>query len=88
MNTAHLPVGMVLVGATVGFLGLRYYSRAKTSEFRPWGWLGFGMLILFEVLLVFRVGWVGIYFTPLCWTSYLLLADAAVCTLKGSSRLS
>jgi hypothetical protein len=88
MNSAHLPVGMVLVGVTVGFLGLRYFSRAKMGEFRPWGWLGLGMLILFGALLVFRVGWAGIYFTPLCWTSYLLLADAAVYSLKGSSRLS
>ena len=88
MNSAHLPVGMVLVGVTVGFLILRYFSRAKTGRFRAWGWAGLGMLVLFEVLLVLRVGWVTIYFTPLCWTAYLLLADAAVCSLKGSSRLS
>lgn len=88
MNSAHLPVGMVLVGVTVGFLSLRYFSRAKTGKFRPWGWAGVAMLALFGALLVFRVGWVAIYFTPLCWTAYLLLADAAVCSLKGSSRLS
>jgi len=88
MNSAHLPVGMVLVGVTVGFLILRYFTRAKSGAFRPWGWVGLGMLVLFETLLVFRVGWVSIYFTPLCWTAYLLLADAAVFSLKGSSRLS
>ncbi|HET7215462.1 MAG TPA: hypothetical protein VFL79_17865 [Terriglobia bacterium] len=88
MNSAHLPVGMVLIGITVGFLFLRYFSRFKTGKFRSWGWAGLGMLVLFEILLVFRVDWVAIYFTPLCWTSYLLLADAAVCSLKGSSRLS
>jgi hypothetical protein len=79
---------MVLVGVTVGFLILRYFTRAKSGAFRPWGWVGLGMLVLFEILLVFRVGWVSIYFTPLCWTAYLLLADAAVFSLKGSSRLS
>jgi hypothetical protein len=88
MNSAHLPVGMVLVGVTVGFLSLRYFSRAKSGAFRSWGWAGLGMLALLEILLVIRVGWVSIYFTPLCWTAYLLLADAAVCSLKGSSRLS
>ena len=88
MNSAHLPVGMVLVGVTVGFLSLRYFSRPKSGTFRAWGWAGLAMLALFEALLVFRVGWVSIYFTPLCWTAYLLLADAAVCSLKGSSRLS
>jgi len=79
---------MALVGVTVGFLGLRYSSRAKAGSFRPWGWVGLAMLLLLELLLALRVGWVSIYFTPLCWTAYLLLADAAVCSLKGSSRLS
>jgi hypothetical protein len=88
MNSAHLPVGMVLVGATVGFLSLRYFSRAKAGKFRLWGWLGLAMLVLFEVLLALRIGWVSIYFTPLCWTAYVLVADAAVCSLKGSSQLS
>ena len=88
MHSAHLPVGMALVGVTVGFLGLRYFSKAKSASFRPWGWMGLVMLFLFELLLVFRVGWVSIYFTPLCWTAYLLLIDAAVGSLKGSSRLS
>ncbi len=88
MNSAHLPVGMVLVGVTVGFLGLRYFSRPKSGAFRLWGWAGLVLLALFGTLLVFRVGWVSTFFTPLCWTAYLLLADAAVCSLKGSSRLS
>jgi hypothetical protein len=88
MNSAHLSVGMALVGVTVGFLGLRYFSRAKSGEFRLWGWVGLVMLVLSEVLLIFRVGWVSIYFTPLCWTAYILLADAAVFSLKGSSRVS
>ncbi len=88
MNSAHLTVGMALVGVTVGFLGLRYFSKAKPCEFRLWGWLGLAMLVFFEALLIFRVGWVCIYFTPLCWSAYLLLADAAVFSLKGSSRMS
>lgn len=88
MNSAHLPVGMALLGVTVGFLVVRYFSRAKLGEFRLWGWVGLATLLLFEVLLVLRVGWVSIYFTPLCWTAYILLADAAVYSLKGSSRLS
>lgn len=87
MNSAHLPVGMALIGVTVGFLSLRYFSRAKAGGFRPSGWAGLAMLVLLEILLGFRVYWVAVYFTPLCWTAYTLLADAAVCSLKGSSRL-
>ena len=88
MNSGHLPVGMALVGVTVGFLSLRFFSRPKVGEFRLCGWAGLAMLVLFETLLVFRVGWVSTFFTPLCWTGYILLADAAVYSLKGSSRLS
>ncbi|HUX10861.1 MAG TPA: hypothetical protein VMW51_09470 [Terriglobia bacterium] len=88
MHSAHLSVGMALVGVTVGFLGLRYFSRAKAGPFRPWGWMGLAMLFVFVLLLVFRVGWVSTFFTPLCWTAYLLLADAAVYSLQGTSRLS
>jgi len=88
MNSAHLSVGMALVGVTTGFLGLRYFSRAKSGPFRPWGWTGLAMLFLFGSLLLLGVGWVSTFFTPLCWTAYLLLIDAAVSSLKGSSRLS
>jgi hypothetical protein len=88
MHSAHLPVGMVLVGVTVGFLGLRYFSKAKAGSFRPWGWIGLAMLFACEILLLFRLSFVSTFFTPLCWTAYLLLIDAAVCSLKGSSRLS
>ena len=88
MNSAHLPVGMALVGVTTGFLGLKYFSKAKSGRFRAWGWTGLGLLVVFEISLAFGVGWVSTFFTPLCWTAYLLLIDAAVCRLKGSSRLS
>ncbi|MEJ2007099.1 MAG: hypothetical protein P8Z30_02915 [Acidobacteriota bacterium] len=88
MNSAHLPVGMALVGVTVGFLGLRYFSRTRSGRFRPWGWIGLGLLAASEISLALHVGWVSSFFTPLCWTAYILLIDAAVSSLKGSSRLS
>lgn len=88
MHSAHLPVGLVLVGVTVGFFGSRYFSISKLGRFRAWGWIGLAMLFFFELSLAFRVAWVGTFFTPLCWTAYLLLIDAAVSKVKGSSRLS
>ncbi len=88
MNSAHIPVGMAIVGVTVGFFGLRYFHRAKRGEFRSWGWAGIALLFLAELSLLLRVPWVGIYFTPLCWTAYLLIIDAAVSSLKGRSRLA
>ena len=88
MNSAHVPVGMAVVGVTVGFFGLRYFSRQKQGAFRTWGWAGLGLLILAELSLLLGVRWVSIYFTPLCWTAYLLMIDAAVASLQGSSRLA
>jgi hypothetical protein len=88
MNSAHVPVGMVIVGVTVGFFGLRYFTRQKRGLFRFWGWIGLGILFLAEFSLLLGVRWVAIYFTPLCWTAYLLIIDAAVSSLKGWSRLA
>jgi len=88
MNSAHVPVGMAIVGVTVGFFGLRYFTRQKGGLFRFWGWIGLGILFLAELSLLLGVQWVSIYFTPMCWTAYLLIIDAAVSSLKGWSRLA
>jgi hypothetical protein len=79
---------MAMVGTTVGFFGLRYFSKKKPGTFRLWGWAGMGMLFLAGLSLLLGVRWVSIYFTPLCWTAYLLMIDAAVASLKGASRLA
>lgn len=88
MNSAHLPVGMVVVGVTVGFLGSRYITRRKQGSFRWCGWIGLALLLLAGLFLGLGFRWVAIYFTPLCWTAYLLMIDAAVASLKGGSRLA
>jgi len=41
-----------------------------------------------EILLVRQNPWVMSYFTPLVWTGYILLADAAVAARKGTSPLT
>jgi hypothetical protein len=38
-------------------------------------------------LLFWGSRWVAIFITPIAWTGYLLLADAAVWSLRGESRL-
>lgn len=88
MNTAHVPVGMVIVGVTIGFFGLSYFRRQRQHAFRSWGWIGLFLLFLAELCLVLGVHWVSIYFTPICWTAYLMVIDAAVASLKGRSRMS
>jgi hypothetical protein len=42
-----------------------------------------------ESRLLFRgIAPVPIYFTPIAWSAYMLIADAAVLALTGRSRLS
>src|SRR5579884_1772642 len=42
------------------------------------------IILISEALLALRVYWVTIYFTPLAWTGYLLLADSLVASLQGT----
>ena len=64
------------------------YRRGPTQKPYPWrgwiGWLGFagtGLLWLFDV------SWIRLLLTPLLWTAYILVIDAAVEAKKGRSLL-
>lgn len=65
-----------------------------TSAFRHrqrplafYGWLGLLGLLSAEALLFIGIRTVAIYFTPIEWTCYVLLVDAAVLAICGRSRL-
>jgi len=79
--------GLFLVAATVTALARAYFRAAKRARLAPWGWAGAAIILLAEGLLCYGQRWVGIYFTPIAWTGYLLLVDAAVWSLQGESRL-
>ena len=79
-------MGIVMLTATLCTLGWRYSTQEKTSV-PAWGWWGLAIILLAELLLFLRVRWVGVFFTPIVWTGYLLFADSLVYSLKGSSRI-
>lgn len=79
--------GLFLVAATVMALAGAYFRAAKRARFAAWGWAGAAMILLAEASLCYGQRWVAIYFTPIAWTGYLLLVDAAVWSLRGESRL-
>ncbi|KPJ61932.1 MAG: hypothetical protein AMS15_05485 [Planctomycetes bacterium DG_23] len=58
------------------------------SRFLWYGWMGLGIIAAAEVSLLLGVGFVGTFFTPICWWGYILFADALVNKLKGKSLLS
>jgi len=88
VDQAHIALGLVIVTATVACLLFRYIRAAKQRRFAARGWVGLTILVVAEGLLFAGHRWVAIYFTPLAWTAYLLLIDAAVFGLRGNSRLS
>ncbi|MGB7623910.1 MAG: hypothetical protein WBN92_16315 [Terriglobia bacterium] len=62
----------------------------RSEERRPWPLYGFiGLMIILgsEALLWMKVYFVIHYFTPLVWSGYILVVDAAVYRLTSRSRL-
>ncbi len=88
MFNPHIAIGIIAFAITVILLGERYLSAARQKPMPWWGWAGVAIIFATEFLSFWHVYWVTIYFTPLAWTGYLLLADALVASLKAESLLS
>ena len=79
-------VGLGITALTAAILVIAFL-RHKKNRLASYGWLGLIGLILAECLMFRRVQPVAVFFTPIAWTFYILLADAAVLVLRGHSRL-
>jgi hypothetical protein len=55
---------------------------------RAHGWLGLGVIVAAELLLLVGEPTVGRWFTPVVWTGYVLLVDALASRLTGQSYLT
>lgn len=51
------------------------------------GWLGLAIIVIAQALLFAGNGFVGVWFTPIVWTGYILLADAVILRRTGRSLL-
>lgn len=49
------------------------------------GILGIFIIITAEILLFGKNEWIGVFFTPMVWTGYILFVDSLVFKLRGSS---
>ena len=81
-----LKLGIILTAATVTILVVEFF-RARRLPFPLHGWLGLVALICAEYLMFHGVEPAATYFSPVAWTSYILIADAAVYAISGHSRL-
>lgn len=65
--------------------GLKDRGIRMDFPFRPYGWIGIGVIILSEILLFQGVSFVRIYFTPLVWSGYILWVDSILARQTGNS---
>lgn len=84
----RVPIGVVLTAATVAALVFGYFRCRRRRQFPAYGWLGILALAAAEALLAVRIEPVATFFTPIAWSAYILIADAAVLALTSRSRLN
>ena len=61
---------------------------SSKRDFRFYGYIGLLVIITSEILLFLEVYWVGVFFTPIVWTGYILFIDSLIFRLKGNSLIS
>src|ERR1700733_3823630 len=81
-----LKLGIILTAATVTILVVEFF-RARRRPFPAHGWLGLAALACAEYLMFHGIAPAATYFSPVAWTSYILIADAAAFAISGRSRL-
>jgi hypothetical protein len=80
-------IGLFATGLTVGILVVGFFRARRRRPFPAHGWLGVAALAGAEWMLFRGVAPVPTYFTPIAWSAYILIVDAAVLALTGRSRL-
>src|ERR1700730_17287945 len=88
MPNSRTTLGLALTAAIVASLLLGHFRARRLRAFPAHGWLGGLALLSAEALLFARIEPVVTYFTPIAWSSYILIADAAVLALTNRSRLN
>jgi len=85
---SHGPaIGVAITAATVAVLLIGFSRARRRQPFPAYGWLGILALAGAECMLFLRVAPAPTYFTPIAWSAYILIADAAVFATTGRSRL-
>src|SRR5438445_13813594 len=77
-------LGIAITAVNVGVLVAEFW-RHRRAPLSVYGWLGLAALVVAEVLVIRGIPAVATYFTPIAWTTYILLADSAVLAITGHS---
>lgn len=81
-----VKLGVILLACTAAFMVAEFFRR-RTRPFPVYGWIGLASMAVAEWLMFRGVEPVATFFTPIAWTAYALIADAAVFAIRGHSRL-
>src|ERR1700674_2841922 len=81
-----VKLGVILLAGTAAVIFAEFFRR-RTRPFPAYGWVGLALLAVAEWLMFRGVEPVATFFTPIAWTAYALIADAAVFAIRGHSRL-
>src|SRR5216683_7578692 len=81
-----VKLGVIVTAATITVLTAEFVSRRK-RPLPAYGWMGLAALLSAEWLMFRGVEPVATYFTPIAWTAYILIADAALFAMRGRSFL-
>ncbi len=79
-------LGIAITFATVLALIIGFL-RHQRFPFPARGWLGITVLVTAEGLMFAHIWPVDVYFTPMAWTAFLLIADSMVQAITGMSRM-
>ena len=79
-------LGVAITAATLAVL-VAEFLRARRRALPPHGWLGLVALGSAEYLMFRGIEPLAMYFTPIAWTAYILIADAALFAMTDRSRL-
>ena len=81
-----VKLGVILTAATVTIL-VEEFFRVRRRPLPAHGWLGLLALICSEYMMFHGIEPAATFFTPMAWTSYILIVDAAICAITGHSQL-
>src|ERR1700739_3816280 len=81
-----VKLGVILFACTAAIMVVELFTRRR-RPFPVYGWIGLVSLAIAEGLMFRGVEPVATFFTPIAWTAYALIADAAVFAIRGRSRL-
>ncbi len=81
---AMIKAGVILLVCTASVM-VAEFLRRRTRPFPAYGWFGLALLAIAEWLMFRGVEPVATFFTPIVWTAYALIADAAVFAIRGRS---